>query len=89
MTTTRRAFLGQAGLLAASAVLADGRRGVARADKPVNLSGWVFKPDTVKDYVNFYNQKHGGQVTYEAIPWEQYHPTMETRALEGENVYVK
>ncbi len=44
MTTTRRAFLGQAGLLATSAVLADGLRGLARADKPINLSGWVFSP---------------------------------------------
>ena len=88
MATTRRAFLGKAGLLAASAMLADGLRGIARADKPVNLSGWVFKPDTVKDYVTFYNQKHGGQVKYEAIPWAQYHPTMETRALAGEIVDV-
>ena len=46
MTTTRRAFLGNAGLLAVSAVLADGPRSIARADKPINLSGWVFKPDT-------------------------------------------
>jgi hypothetical protein len=63
--TTRRAFLGTAGLLGASAVLADGRWGLARADKPVNLSGWVFKPDTVKDYIDFYNNKHHGQVKYE------------------------
>ena len=63
------------------------RRG-ARADKPINFSGWVFKPDTVKDYVSFYNQKHGGQVTYEAIPWATYHPTMETRAFAGEIVDV-
>ena len=53
MTTTRRAFLGNAGVLAASAVLADGMRGMARADKPINLSGWVFKPDTLKDYIEF------------------------------------
>ena len=86
--TTRRTFLRNAGLLATSALLADGLRGIARADKPINLSGWVFKPDTVKDYIDFYNKKHGGQVKYEAIPWAQYHPTMETRALAGEIVDV-
>jgi multiple sugar transport system substrate-binding protein len=64
--------------------LADGFFGEARADKPINFAGWVFKPDTVKDYVNVYNQKFGGQVTYEAIPWAQYHPTMETRTFGGE-----
>src|SRR4029077_8686698 len=60
----------------------------AHADKPVTFSGWVFKPDTVKDYVTFYNQKFGGQVKYEPLPWVQYHPTMETRALAGEVVDV-
>jgi hypothetical protein len=77
----RRTFLRNAGLLGASAVLADGMVRPARADKPVNFSGWVFKPDTVADYVKFYNQKYNAQVKYEAIPWAQYHPTMETRAL--------
>jgi len=81
---TRRSFLHTTGLLSTSAVLADGLLGEARADKPVNLAGWVFKPDTVKDYVDFYNQKLSGQVKYEAIPWAQYHPTMETRAFGGE-----
>ena len=84
----RRTFLRNAGLLGASAVLADGSCGGARADKPINFTGWVFKPDTVKDYVDFYNQKHGGQVKYEAIPWAQYHPTMETRTFAGEMVDV-
>jgi multiple sugar transport system substrate-binding protein len=82
--TTRRSFLQTTSLLGASAVLADGLFGQARADKPVNLAGWVFKPDTVKDYVNVYNQKFGGQVKYEAIPWAQYHPSMETRAFGGD-----
>ena len=59
-TISRRKFLGSAGLLGAGAVLADGARRRARADKPINFSGWVFKPDTVKDYVEFYNSKHGG-----------------------------
>ena len=59
-TISRRRFLGNAGLLGAGAVLAEGALRGARADKPINFSGWVFKPDTVKDYVNFYNQKHGG-----------------------------
>src|SRR5439155_1497232 len=58
------------------------------ADKPVTFSGWVFKPDTVKDYVTFYNQKFGGQVKYEPLPWVQYRPTMESRALVGELVDV-
>jgi multiple sugar transport system substrate-binding protein len=88
MTISRRQLLRNAGLLGTSAVLADALRGVAHADKPISFSGWVFKPDTVKDYVNFYNQKHGGQVKYESIPWAQYHPTMETRALAGEVVDV-
>jgi len=47
----RRTFLRNAGLLGASAVLADGMLRPAHADKPVNFSGWVFKPDTVADYV--------------------------------------
>ena len=86
-TMNRRTFLGQTGL-AASAVLAEGAWRGAHADKPINLSGWVFKPDTVKDYVDFFNKKHNGQVKYEAIPWANYHPTMETRALAGEVVDV-
>ena len=81
---TRRSFLRTTGLVGTSAVLADGLLGAARADKPINFAGWVFKPDTVQDYVNFYNQKLSGQVKYEAIPWAQYHPTMETRAFGGE-----
>jgi multiple sugar transport system substrate-binding protein len=85
---SRRRFLRHAGLLGASAVLADGFRATARASKPVSFSGWVFKPDTVKDYVDFFNKKHGGQVKYEAIPWAQYHPTMETRTFAGEVVDV-
>jgi ABC-type glycerol-3-phosphate transport system substrate-binding protein len=87
-TISRRRFLGNAGLLGAGAVLAEGALRPARADKPINFSGWVFKPDTVKDYVDYYNKKHGGQVKYEAIPWAQYHPTMETRAFAGEIVDV-
>jgi multiple sugar transport system substrate-binding protein len=86
-TMDRRTFLGHAGL-GASALLASGAWTPAHADKPINFSGWVFKPDTVKDYVNFYNQKYGGQVKYESIPWAQYHPTMETRAFAGEIVDV-
>jgi len=81
---TRRSFLRTTGLVGTSAVLADGLLGAARAGKPINFAGWVFKPDTVQDYVNFYNQKLSGQVKYEAIPWAQYHPTMETRAFGGE-----
>ena len=87
-TISRRRFLGNAGVLGAGAVLAEGALRSARADKPINFSGWVFKPDTVKDYVDFYNKKHGGQVKYEAIPWTAYHPTMETRAFAGEIVDV-
>ena len=86
---SRRRFLGTAGVLGAGALLAgEGARRPARADKPINFSGWVFKPDTVKDYVDFYNKKHGGQVKYEAIPWASYHSTMETRAFAGEVVDV-
>ena len=88
MTINRRTFLGTAGLAATAAVLGEGLLRAARADKPINFSGWVFKPDTVKDYVDYFNRKHGGQVKYEAIPWANYHPTMETRALAGEVVDV-
>jgi multiple sugar transport system substrate-binding protein len=87
-TSNRRTFLGAAGLAAAAAVVGEGPLRAARADKPINFSGWVFKPDTVKDYVDFYNKKHGGQVKYEAVPWATYHPTMETRAMAGEIVDV-
>src|SRR5437667_340798 len=87
-TISRRTFLKTSGALGAAAVLGEGLRAPAHADKPISFSGWVFKPDTVKDYVNFYNQKYQGQVKYEAIPWAQYHPTMETRALAGEVVDV-
>jgi ABC-type glycerol-3-phosphate transport system substrate-binding protein len=88
MSTTRRTFLAQAGLLGSAALLGDGAFRPASADKPVNFAGWVFKPDTVKDYVDYYNKKFGGQVKYESIPWTQYHPTMETRAFGGEMVDV-
>jgi len=87
-TISRRTFLKTSGALGAAAVLDEGLRAPAFADKPISFSGWVFKPDTVKDYVNYYNQKFTGQVKYEAIPWAQYHPTMETRALAGEIVDV-
>ncbi len=87
-TISRRKFLGKAGLVGAGAVMAEGAFRGARAEKPVNFSGWVFKPDTVKDYVEYYNKKHNGQVKYEAIPWANYHPTMETRAFAGEVVDV-
>src|SRR5262249_7265438 len=87
-TIDRRTFLGAAGLSTAAALLGEGALRLARADKPVNFSGWVFKPDTVKDYVDFYNKNHGGQVKYDAVPWAPYHPTMETRALSGEIVDV-
>src|SRR5258705_1832740 len=87
-TISRRTFLKNTGLLGAGIVLADGVGRVVHADRPVTFSGWVFKPDTVKDYVTFYNQKFGGQVKYEPLPWVQYHPTMETRALAGELVDV-
>src|SRR2546426_9695908 len=88
MPLVRRRFLGTTGPRAAAAVLGEGAWRPARADKPVNFSGWVFKPDTLKDYVDFYNRKHGGQVKYDAVPWATYHPTMETRALSGEIVDV-
>jgi len=87
-TIDRRTFLGAAGLATAAAVLGEGALRSARADKPINFSGWVFKPDTVKDYVDFFNKKHGGQVKYDAVPWATYHPTMETRAMAGEIVDV-
>ena len=56
-TISRRKFLGSAGLLGAGAVLADGARRRARADKPLNFSGWVFKPDTVKDHLKSVYQR--------------------------------
>src|SRR5882724_7256531 len=87
-TISRRTFLRSAGSLGAAIVLADGVGRVVHADRPVTFSGWVFKPDTVKDYVTFYNQKFGGQVKYEPLPWVQYHTTMETRAVAGEVVEV-
>src|SRR2546427_5610084 len=87
-TIDRRTFLGAAGLATAAALLGEGALRSARADKPINFSGWVFKPDTVKDYVDFFNRKHGGQVKYDAVPWATYHPTMETRAMAGEIVDV-
>lgn len=82
-TVDRRAFLGSSAGLAVAA-LAEGRLRAAHASKPLSFVGWVFRPDVVKDYVTFYNQKFGGQVRYEAVPWAQYHPTIETRAFAGE-----
>lgn len=82
-TVDRRAFLGSSAGLAVAA-LAEGRFRAAHASKPLSFVGWVFRPDVVKDYVTFYNQKFGGQVRYEAVPWAQYHPTIETRAFAGE-----
>src|SRR6266700_3628828 len=55
-TISRRTFLKTSGAHGAAAVLGEGLRAPAHADKPISFSGWVFKPDTVKDYVNFYNQ---------------------------------
>src|SRR5881296_3992251 len=88
MTIARRTFLGGAAVSAAAALVGEGVVRSALADKPINFSGWVFKPDTVKDYVDFFNRKHGGQVKYDAVPWATYHPTMETRAMAGEIVDV-
>src|SRR5262249_14881827 len=88
LSMDRRTFLELGGLAGASTLLGAAFPTAARADKPVNFSGWVFQPDTVEDYVSFYNQKFTGQVKYEAIPWAQYHPTMETRAFAGEIVDV-
>src|SRR5438046_10157291 len=73
----RRTFLELAGIAGASTLLTEALPSVARADKPINFSGWVFKPDTVKDYVSFYNQQSPGQAKYEAMPRAQSHPTME------------
>jgi multiple sugar transport system substrate-binding protein len=87
-TISRRTLLRNAGVLGTWLVASNSLRNAAHADKPITFSGWVFKPDTVKDYVNFYNQKFGGQVKYEPLPWVQYHPTMETRALAGDVVDV-
>ncbi len=81
MSTTRRAFPRQAGIVGGAALVVDGSFRVAAADRPINFAGWVFKPDTVKDYVELYNKKSGGQVKYEAIPWAQYHPTTRRSAL--------
>ena len=72
MTLTRRTFLGTTGVAAAAAVLGEGRLRAARADRSINFAGWVFKPDTVKDYVDYFNKKHGGQVKYDAVPWATY-----------------
>jgi len=80
-TIDRRTFLRNAGVLGTWLAASNVLSGAAHADKPITFSGWVFKPDTVRDYVNFYNRKFGGQVKYEPLPWVQYHPTMETRAL--------
>ena len=87
-TVTRRNFLKQAGALGVSAALAGSLPRQAMAAKPVKFSGWTFKPDAVKDYVDFYNKTYNAQVQYEPIPWPQYHPTMETRAFAGEVVDV-
>jgi len=87
-TIDRRTFLRNAGVLGTWLAASNVLSGAAHADKPITFSGWVFKPDTVRDYVNFYNRKFGGQVKYEPLPWVQYHPTMETRALAGDVVDV-
>jgi hypothetical protein len=47
MTINRRTFLGVTGVAAAASVLGEGLLRPARADKPINFAGWVFKPDTV------------------------------------------
>src|SRR5947208_6904370 len=82
-TIDRRTFLRNTGVLgtwlAASNVLSR----AAHADKPITFSGWVFKPDTVTAYVNFYNRKLAGQLKYEPLPSVHCPPTMETRALAG------
>src|SRR4029453_7582354 len=86
---SRRRFLGTAGGLGAEAMrAAGGALRPPRADKPINFSGWVFKPDTVKDYVDFYNKKYGGQGKDEGIPRPKYPPPMETGAFSGEIVDV-
>jgi len=87
-TVTRRDFLKQASALGISAVAAGSLPRRAVASSPVKFSGWTFKPDTVQDYVDFYNRTYKAQVQYEPIPWPQYHPTMETRAFAGEVVDV-
>ena len=48
-TISRRQLLGNAALLGAGAVMGEGAFRSAHAGKPVSFSGWVFKPDTVKD----------------------------------------
>src|SRR2546426_9818147 len=80
----RRTFLELAGIAGASTLLAEAFPSSARADKPINFSGWVFKPDTVKDYVDFFYKKHGGQVKYDDVSSATYHPTMDIRAMAGE-----
>ena len=85
---TRRDFLKQTGALGVSAMIAGSLPRLARAANPVQFSGWTFKPDAVKDYVDFYNKTYKADVRYEPIPWPQYHPTMETRAFAGEVVDV-
>ena len=87
-TVTRRDFIKQTGALGVSTMIAGSFPRLAKAAKPIKFSGWTFKPDAVKDYVNFYNKTYKAQVQYEPIPWPQYHPTMETRAFAGEVVVV-
>ena len=60
-TIDRRTFLGAAGRATAAALLGEGALRSARADKPVNFSGWVFKPDTVKDYVTSATRSTGAR----------------------------
>ena len=84
---TRRSVLKGAGLLGAAAATG-ATFGSARAAQTVKFAGWTFKPETVQDYVNLYNQKFSGDVKYETVPWPQYHPSLETRAFGGDIVDV-
>ena len=84
----RRTFLKGAGMLGASTALAGaGTRPAPRRQTHQSAAG-SSSPTPSRTTSKFYNQKHGGQVKYEAIPWAQYHPTMETRAFAGEIVDV-
>src|SRR5262249_17646206 len=82
---TRRSVLKGASLLGA-AVATGATVGSARAAQTVKFAGWTFKPETVQDYVNLYNQKFAADVKYETVPWPQYHPSLETRAFGGDTV---
>jgi len=60
---TRRSVLKGASLLGAAAATG-ATFGRARAAQTVKFAGWTFKPETVQDYVNLYNQKFSGDVKY-------------------------